>query len=829
MTNTVDLFNNFSIERYMEDGIDLDTIGNYMSVELFKELIPEDILPIIMESIRFRVNNVLSSALKDTLVEEYGISKLEFRRKPIDFTPITKEFTEFSDEQIINITDLKPFTKYFYYIEAYNKEYPIGIQISEVKNLLNKYPIVLPFKKDIYLNRISDIINNLGGSPDNIEEVLEEWVNKGNISHRETINILKEFGVDDIPRRKGLKFETLTKNFNTPIKSIKDEKKPIIVDADMIIEPLDIDFSEFIRENYDGIVNDLQTVSPLEIGQNIIYLGEIWGIPRGTTRKEIEKSNKLYELLGQNADKLISIIPSRDAVNKETSDRFMDEIISIISSQTTNPNLAEDLKIPAHVKLSVKYDERCVGTLSVSIDRKKDPLNALSQKEFSYTWGAEFGLMDYQYQGVEEGSDLFEGLDFNKSQFMVPDPQDPYKEILDWDAYIKAYRSAPAKFNIRAYINSDQIIYLNRKYPYSTKPVDIRGNEGSWTEREESGIQTKVTTESYVDVVNIIIICIILILILAYCIFSINQMKKKFMLKESLPIFLANMGIILIIVNLILSLALNIFPIKLEFFIIISLIFFILSKQMWAIRLTLGIAGFMLVLSLVSIFVHIFPELLITFRPPVDPNVPASFVSMIPTTLIVTIFMYIVSFAVSSNMLINNIGTKRNMVVGWIAIIVLFIASVVTSLIALNMYSAGQESELFRNIAIITGAGFIGTLIGVNVIGDWGKTIGQILFPLLIVGYGIFIIMGFVPIKLPLILILIAYLIIGTPWARSFTILYFFIQAFVLFFSFVILLFETEYQILLKLVLLIIGLIYVVMAIFTIKSKRVKDYSEGKL
>ncbi len=826
MVNIGEIFNDFSIEEYIENGLNLEDYSNYISPEFMRSLIPEDILPIVMKQLNTRVNNVLAASIKPELEKEYGISRLEFRSTPVDFKPISIEFTEHSDEQVLSVKELKPYTKYWYYIDSYDKEYPEGKLITETLNIIRKYPIVLTYKQEQYKERLIEIITGLGGESNNIENSLNELNKNNNLSYNDAINFLNDFGVDDIPNRTGLVFTTNTQSFYTPTKSLKDEREPFIADADQYIEPLDIDFSDFIKDNYDRIVNDIRDASPIEKGQYAIYLGEIWGIPEGSNRNEIEKSSKFYELLGQNAERLISIIPNRESVNKETSDRFMAEIRSIISSQTTNPNLAEDLKIPAKVRLVVRFDEKAVGDLSVTINKNKDPLKALSQRDLSYTWEAEFSLMDYQYQGVEVGS----ALDiFDKGRFKKPDPNRPGNEIVDWDAYIKEYRDAPVEFNMEAYRQSDLTMFLNRKYSYSVKPIDERGNEGNFSQHEASGIQTNVTTADSTNIINIIVSIGILILLLVYSFFSIMNMKKKFMIRESLPIFLANMGIIILIINLVSSIIIGLFPIKLEFFILISMIFFILSKQMWAIRLSIGLAGGLIIISLISIFVNVVPELLISFRPPVDPNVPASFVEMMPSTLIVPIFIYILSFAICSNMLINNLGTKRNVVMGWVAIIALFIVTVVTAILALNIYSSGKEAEILRNIALICGSGFIGTLIGVSIVGNWGKALGQIMFPLLLVGYVIFIIMGFVPFKLPLMLILIAYLIIGTPWARSATIAYFFIQSFVLIFTFIILLSEMEYDLILKLVLLAIGLIYFVMAIFTIKSKRVKDYSEGKL
>jgi hypothetical protein len=42
----------------------------------------------------------------------------------------------------------------------------------------------------------------------------------------------------------------------------------------------------------------------------------LWGIPKGESRTEKERSSKFYELLEANADSLLSIIPTKSLSRK---------------------------------------------------------------------------------------------------------------------------------------------------------------------------------------------------------------------------------------------------------------------------------------------------------------------------------------------------------------------------------------------------------------------------------------------------------------------------------------------------------------------------------
>jgi hypothetical protein len=64
----------------------------------------------------------------------------------------------------------------------------------------------------------------------------------------------------------------------------------------------------------------------------------------------------------------------------------MTKIREIILSQQANPNLAENLKVPAYIKMVVTFDEPSSGTLGITIKKNKDPLEAKPFETKSYKW-----------------------------------------------------------------------------------------------------------------------------------------------------------------------------------------------------------------------------------------------------------------------------------------------------------------------------------------------------------------------------------------------------------------------------------------------------------
>lgn len=624
---------------------------------------------------------------------------------PNDFKPFTVNFNEYSNVQIVNIKDLKPFTQYFYNVVAYSGQ---------------------------------------GES--------------------------------------GYRYEKTTDTFYTPMSATDDKQAPFIVHRELYVQPLDIDFSDFIKNNYDKIVNNIKNGK----GQYAIYLGQIWGIDEGETPKDKEKSYKFYNLLQTNSDKLLSIIPSKDAITKEVADDFMREIRNIIRSQTANPNLAEDLRIPAYIELAVKFNEPASGELSVSVRKNKDPLTVPEFTEKAYVWNAVFGLDEYQ------------GTDDNK-------------------------------FDINKFTQSDVIMYLERKYSFSVKNEDEHGNIGNFTQKDEDGINTNITGKDYSNIINIVFISLIMLILLFVSLSKISSMKKKFMLKEALPGYLFSLGIVILIINLIASIFLKFYPMRFELFLMISMVFMLMSKQPAALKFTVTLAGSMVVISIIALLSQAFPYLKDSFIPAVDPNIPTSFKNVTHTPVVAFLFAYVVVFAVVTNTIVNNLipDSKKPRTFAFIGILVLLIVTVVSGFLFVNAGVGAGEG--FRNIAMICGAGVLGSLIGTLVIGDWGKSIGNILFVLLLLGSVILIVMNYVPLKIAMILLLGAFLMTSTPWARTFTFIYSFIQAFVLIITFIVLILEGNYDFLLKIELLILGAAYLALAIFASKSHKLRDYSEGKI
>lgn len=694
----------------------------------------------------------------DNLSDYIGVTEAisrETRAKPENFQAIDIDFSEYSKVQIVNVSNLTPYSEYWYYIEAWSEE-----------------------------------------------------------------------------NKKGNYYCTNKTTFYTLTLATEDEHPPYIADADINVQPLDIDFSEFVRDNYDKITDAVRTGS----GQYAITLGEMWGILEGETKAERDKSHKFYQLMKDNADDVLSIIPSKEAVNKDTANKFMEKIIDLIKGQTVNPNLAEDLKIPAKVKMVIKFDEPAKGSLSITVKKNKKPLRAHSFGEYSYKWEAEFGLMDFQYQGLRKDVDIDK---YDIGAYTEEDPE-------DFDKYIEAYQSDPIKFNVRAYIDSemkdtDVKVLLERKYAYSIKTEDKYKNPGNFSRHNEKGIQSNITLPDTSEIISIIFTVIMFVIVMIVVLLRINTMKKKFMLRESLPGFLGSLGILIFIINIIVSLALGWYPIRLDFFILVLIVFLLLSEQGWTLKFSSVISASIVIISLLTILSLAFPEVKHSFTPPIDPNVPSTFVVVSHTSLITSVFAFILVFSIVSNMLINNLGLKKKMIIGWICAIVTLIIAIVSGLISsyinlwgdfFGLFTANLDfinGDLFRNIALIFGSAFVGTLIGINVKGDWGKSVGNFLLPLIIVGSVVFIVMSFVPFKLALVLLVASFLIIGTVWARPVTFIYFFLQAFIQIFTAIILVAEADYTIEIKIYLMLLGLAYLLMGLFTIKSIKVRDYSEGKL
>jgi hypothetical protein len=184
-------------------------------------------------------------------------------------------------------------------------------------------------------------------------------------------------------------------------------------------------------------------------------------------------------------------------------------------------------------------------------------------------------------------------------------------------------------------------------------------------------------------------------------------MKKKFMLKESLPNYIAFFGgILLLIINIIVSI-IGIYPIRLDFFIILSLTFFIMSGQEGSLKLSMAVSGSLILLSVLMILSTIMPEIKYSYIPPIDPNVPSSFKTISHLTLVTAIFSYILSFACLSNMLLNNMGNKKNYILNWILTIVSLAVAVVMGILALSNYNANIDGSSFRDVAFIFGTAFV--------------------------------------------------------------------------------------------------------------------------
>ncbi len=568
----------------------------------------------------------------------------------------------------------------------------------------------------------------------------------------------------------------------------------------------------------------------------------------------------------------------------------MDKIKSIIKTQRSEPNLAEDLKIPAYIKMKLKFTEPAAGTLAINIEKNKEPLRAKAFTEPSYIWEAEFGLMDYQYQGIlyvnpenyDEYSELRTKLeeidaevvsniskkseDMNstiRKEMFIEKVKEQKEELLklsptyeylveyiidnnfveladksykltaktfDVTPYIKLYEKDKIQFNMEAFRRSNLTALLERKYSFELEINDRYGNKGTFTEKNDRGIQTNTSTPDITYIINIILISIILIALAVYFFINIINMKKKFMLKESLPPFLANIGIIIFIINIIASLFLKFYPVRLEFFLLMLISFFLLSEQGWALKFSGALSGSVILIGLISVLTMIFPEIRTSFTPSINPDVPSSFFIIANISIITYIFVYILTFACSANMFNNNLGAKRNksIIISIVIFIVAAIVSVVTGLLSVNMYHNLMDGSLYRSISLIAGSGAIGVLLGSLIPGEWGKSLGRIMFILLGIGFVVIMIFGFVPFKLQAILLLASFLIIGTTWARTVSIAYFFVQAFILIFTFIILIPE-NYSIAVKISLLIMGIAYVIVGLFNVKSVKIRDYSEGKL
>lgn len=947
---------------------------------------------------------------------KYADKKLDHKKQPEKFKPFSIEFPTYSKVQIINIKNLKPYTKYWYYIESYNNPYGNETKMinilseitdrssEEYLNDLNKIKAkndrksLIEFRKDLIesivryydfdiiklsdyirsgvnIEKAKNIIEKFGGtvSESELATSLSSLREDNKTTKQYSKQLIKHFG-GKVLNKGGFKYVSLNNSFYTETRTMKDEKPPYLVDTQIYVEPLDIDYSNFINKNYDKIVNGIKQAK--KQGQYTVYLGELWGIKEGETGVEIIKSAVFYDLLQKNAEKLIKDLPEKGKVTKEDADRFMNKIKAIIRSQRSEPNLAEDLKIPAYIKMKLKFTEKATGTLAINIEKNKEPLRTKKFEEPSYIWETEFGLMDYQYQGVlyvnpenfEEYAELRTDLqeirmeveeellneilvveerikeiiaeaketitslsDENKEKLnnyiseakteftkLIPEDSELLKNIMPKGAnsyetkvliaevgsrleniisqlkknvqdisfsnkkerlikafnthkeemitryptykyllnyinndfyelfdekykltaktfeitpYIKEYEKDKVHFNIEAFRLSALKPFLERKYSFELQVHDKFNNIGKFALKDDEGIQTNVSTPDISHIINIVVIFIILAVMAIYFILNVINMKKKFMLKESLPPFLANLGILLLLINIIASLFLKLFPVQLEFFFLMLIAFFLLSEQGWALKISAALSGSIILIGLISALVAIFPEFRTSFTPPINPEVPKSFFIVSELSIITHIFIYIIGFSCATNMLNNNLGLDRNksLVVSLVVFVIAIIISVISGILSINLYNNLGDGSLYRNISFIAGSGAVGILIGTLIPGEWGKGLGRILFILLGIGFIVIMIFGFVPFKFPAIILLAVFLIIGTTWARTVSLAYFFVQMFILLATFIILIPDMSYPLVSKVLLLLMALAYLAVGIFNMKSTKVRDYSEGKL